>query len=210
MADYLNEFDADIYIVQEVCDCWYVICFYNVLQYISIIPHERTLKRLISLFPRAKQHLYKPYLLAGTDTRTGQNVAMISKIDPIKPLNRSNEFWKYPIPNSNCEWNHNPGDYIDVDKHFQASFRIDGIDKPVSIFNIHLVPDPKIPEQCSKREAQAMILANMIKNSINLGEYIIITGDYNDYSDQIPDCNVMYYVYTYICTHNIVCIMNIE
>ena len=40
---------------------------------------------------------YTPYLLKGTDTSTGQNVGMLTRVDPIKTLYRTEVRYDYPI-----------------------------------------------------------------------------------------------------------------
>jgi predicted extracellular nuclease len=41
---------------------------------------------------------YKSYMIKGTDTSTGQNVGMITKIDPELNLQRTDERVTYPLP----------------------------------------------------------------------------------------------------------------
>ena len=45
---------------------------------------------------------YTPYLIPGTDTATGQNVGMLSRIAPRVPLYRTEEKYEYPIEGSVC------------------------------------------------------------------------------------------------------------
>jgi hypothetical protein len=42
------------------------------------------------------------YLIQGKDTATGQNVGILTLIDPVKPLYRTEERIAYPIPHSTC------------------------------------------------------------------------------------------------------------
>ncbi len=45
---------------------------------------------------------YKFFLVPGTDTATGQNCALITKIDPAGPMTRTEARASYPIAGSSC------------------------------------------------------------------------------------------------------------
>ena len=45
---------------------------------------------------------YVAYLKKGTDTATGQNVGIITRVDPIENLWRSSETVPYPVAGSSC------------------------------------------------------------------------------------------------------------
>ena len=45
---------------------------------------------------------YMPYLKKGTDTSTGQNVGMLTRVDPFVSLYRSETKYNYPIYGSTC------------------------------------------------------------------------------------------------------------
>eukprot|EP00026_Physarum_polycephalum_P013575 Phypoly_transcript_13992.p1 GENE.Phypoly_transcript_13992~~Phypoly_transcript_13992.p1 ORF type:complete len:126 (+),score=9.27 Phypoly_transcript_13992:156-533(+) len=47
---------------------------------------------------------YLPYLLLGTDTHTGQNVGLLTRIDPSTDILRTGASVPYPIPSSTCEY----------------------------------------------------------------------------------------------------------
>ena len=66
---------------------------------------------------------YKPYLKKGTDTGTGQNVGMITRIDPLINLYRSEEKVAYPIPDSKCGSTSVTGT-TGVSKHYITEFNI--------------------------------------------------------------------------------------
>ena len=44
-----------------------------------------------------EHHGYEPYMVKGTDTATGQNVALLSRIDPDIPLERTEARVSYPM-----------------------------------------------------------------------------------------------------------------
>ena len=166
-ARYLSNIDADIIVLIEVSDCW-------------------TCQMLIGNMTQSDQ--YRGYLIKGKDMFTGQNICLITKIDPVSNLTRSNARHKYPITNSKCGYNDEPVSY-GVSKHVKATFHIDGFGKNIDIYGIHLLSQPTNPKNCAKREAQAMVLSDMIRDSVNNDHYVIIAGDYNDYDDIIKDRN---------------------
>jgi len=129
---------------------------------------------------------YNPYLIKGTDTSTGQNVGMLTKIDPTIDLYRSDLHVSYPIQNSECNYNGTSGSYT-VSKHYITEFNIQDI--PIAMISAHLLSKPTDPERCVKREAQAMVLQNIIKEYINKKYEIIVIGDLNDYDKDILDIN---------------------
>ena len=45
---------------------------------------------------------YNFYLVQGTDRKTGHNVAMLTKVDPIEDITRYEGATKYPNPNTLC------------------------------------------------------------------------------------------------------------
>ena len=77
MAKEIERINADIYVLVEVEDC-------SILDYVIDQMTDKT--------------LYKRYLVQGTDSSTGQDVALLTKIDPITPLTRSKDYVNYPLP----------------------------------------------------------------------------------------------------------------
>lgn len=129
---------------------------------------------------------YEPYLIKGTDTATGQNVGMLSKIDPVKSIIRSNEKYSYPLDNSECGYT---GDVstTGVSKHYISEFNINGIN--ICIIGAHLIAFPTDKSRCAKREAQASILQQVIYNYTLKGFEIIMMGDFNDFDNTVVDMN---------------------
>jgi exonuclease III len=129
---------------------------------------------------------YKPYLIKGKDTSTGQNVGMLTKVDPIVDLYRSEERVTYPIPGSQCGYT---GDPIEtgVSKHYITEFSINEI--KVALIGAHLIAFPTDPLRCSEREAQATILQNVVINYVKKGYEIVVMGDFNDFDSDPLDAN---------------------
>lgn len=128
---------------------------------------------------------YSPYFIQGTDTGTGQNVAMLSKLVPQIPLYRSEEKVAYPIDGSMCgsEKNGTTG----VSKHYITEFNMFGLN--VAVIGAHLLAIPTDPDRCAQREGQAIVLQNMVTFYVDKGYEVILIGDMNDYDNDISDVN---------------------
>lgn len=129
---------------------------------------------------------YVPYLKKGTDTSTGQNVGMLTRVDPVRSLYRTEMKYSYPIPGSKCGYTGNNGT-SGVSKHFITEYVISDIN--IAFISSHLLAIPTDPTRCSEREAQASVLQSVIFNYINNGYEVIMIGDFNDYDNEIMDVN---------------------
>lgn len=128
----------------------------------------------------------KPYLIQGTDTSTGQNVGLITKIDPSKDLYRSDERVSYPIPNSKCGYTGAPST-SGVSKHYISEFTI-GTTK-LALIGVHFLAFPLDATRCAEREAQAQVIQNVISKYSALKYEIIVMGDLNDFDGVVLDAN---------------------
>ena len=128
---------------------------------------------------------YNPFLIKGTDTATGQNVGMLSRIDPTSSLNRTEEKLYYPVDGSECGYTSNGT--TGVSKHYISHFNINDMD--IAIISAHLIAFPTDKARCSKREAQATILQNEIYNHLQQGYEVIMMGDFNDFDNLVEDMN---------------------
>jgi exonuclease III len=129
---------------------------------------------------------YKSYLKKGTDTSTGQNVGMLTRIDPLKDLYRTENRYDYPISGSNCGYTGAPGN-AGVSKHYITEFLFQNMS--VAFISAHLLAIPDDPSRCSQREAQASILQGIISDFISRKYEVIMLGDFNDYDNEILDVN---------------------
>jgi exonuclease III len=129
---------------------------------------------------------YVPYLKKGTDTSTGQNVGMLTLIDPVKSLYRSELKHNYPVVDSTCGYTGSPGS-SGVSKHYITEFSFNGLN--VAFIAAHLLAIPDDINRCTQREAQASVLQNVIFNFIQNEYEIIMLGDFNDYDAEILDVN---------------------
>jgi len=128
---------------------------------------------------------YLPYLKKGTDTATGQNVGMITKVDPLVDLYRDETHITYPISGSQCGYTGNSSS--GVSKHYITEFALNDI--KVAMIGAHFVAIPTEPSRCSQREAQAQVIQNNVFSYISKGYEIIVIGDMNDYDGEVLDIN---------------------
>ena len=129
---------------------------------------------------------YVPYLKKGTDTSTGQNVGMLTRVDPLINLYRNELRYNYPIPGSNCGYNGSVGS-SGVSKHYITEFKFNGYN--VAFIAAHLLAIPTDPTRCAEREAQASVLQNVIFSYVNKEYEVIMLGDFNDYDAEVLDIN---------------------
>jgi exonuclease III len=128
---------------------------------------------------------YASYLKKGTDTGTGQNVGLLTRIDPLISLYRTENKYSYPIEGSKCGYTGSGS--TGVSKHYITQFKLNGLD--VVFISAHLIAIPNDIARCAQREAQASILQEVIYNFINNNNEIIMIGDFNDYDAEVLDVN---------------------
>lgn len=128
---------------------------------------------------------YNGYLIKGSDTSTGQNVGMLTKMDPIDDLTRTDEKYSYPIEGSECGYNGEGT--TTVSKNYITYFKWNNI--KVAFIAFHLIAYPTQDDRCSKREAQAKIIEKEIIENVNNGYEIFVLGDFNDYDEDVLDLN---------------------
>jgi exonuclease III len=129
---------------------------------------------------------YTPYLKKGTDTSTGQNVGMLTRIDPAVNLYRTELKYNYPIPGSKCGYTGSVGSQ-GVSKHYITEFKFNGYN--IAFIAAHFLAIPTDPSRCAQREAQASVLQNTIFSYVNKGYEVIMLGDFNDYDAEVMDVN---------------------
>lgn len=135
---------------------------------------------------RLNDNSYTPYLKKGTDTSTGQNVGMLTRVDPSVSLYRTELKYNYPIPGSKCGYTGSTGS-SGVSKHYITEFKFNGYN--IAFIAAHLLAIPTDPSRCAQREAQASVLQNTIYSYINKGYEVIMLGDFNDYDAEVLDVN---------------------
>jgi hypothetical protein len=128
---------------------------------------------------------YKPYLKQGTDSATGQNVGILTRLDPIKNLYRTENRYNYPIPGSLCGYTGTGS--TGVSKHYITEFKINEID--IALIAAHLIAIPTDSSRCAQREGQASVLQPIIMDYINKKYEVIMLGDFNDFDSEVLDLN---------------------
>src|SRR5262245_8676471 len=92
VANLLVNLNADIVVIPETQNC-------------------AVLDSLLAINNSIATMGYKPYLIYGTDVATGQNVGLITRIDPVTDLRRTEATGTTP-PGSTCITGYNPSDKI--------------------------------------------------------------------------------------------------
>ena len=128
---------------------------------------------------------YTPYLKKGTDTSTGQNVGMLTRIDPLVSLYRTEEKYNYPIQGSKCGYTGSGS--TGVSKHYITEFKLGNMN--VAFIAAHLLAIPTESSRCAQREGQASVLQPVIANYISRKYEVIILGDFNDFDGEVLDVN---------------------
>lgn len=165
VADVIARVRPDILVMQEVQNCEMV-------------------RRLAAQLETRGHPGYKAYLVKGTDTGTMQNVALLTKVDPVVNLRRTTDRATWPLVGNTCGFNGAGGDY-GVSKHFATHFRIGG--KLVSVLAFHFLAFPTMNQRCAQREAQATVMRRLVDEELRKGHEVILLGDMNDYSDKHTD-----------------------
>jgi len=163
VAAELEALNADIVSFEEVQDCY-------------------VLNKLNGLIPQLN---YIPYLVLGTDTATGQNVGILTRIDPQVNLARTALRVNYPIPNTQCQTT-SRGDSA-VSKHYYTTFNISGLPRPLTLLGMHFLAYPDDVYRCVEREAQASVIKSLIASALTQGHSVVSVGDLNDFDGLILD-----------------------
>ncbi|KAF1319784.1 Endonuclease uclease phosphatase, partial [Globisporangium splendens] len=170
VAENIKVMDSDIVQLNEVGDCF-------------------ALQVLIAEIAALGDSTYKPYLVRGTDTATGQNSALITRVDPIVDLKRTEATAAIPVSNSTCPTASGISSKKGVSKHFYTTFNVSGFAKPISVIGAHLLANPQNAQRCFDREAQATVLASLASTELLNDRHVILSGDLNDFSKVYPDRN---------------------
>lgn len=109
---------------------------------------------------------YVPRLVKGKDNATGQDVCMLTRIDPeeFKRTDRRAPFG---------------GATTGVSKNYYASFTIDSL--KIAFIGLHLLAFPNNAARAAEREAQASVIVSLGDSLTQEGYKIIVLGDFNDY-----------------------------
>jgi exonuclease III len=128
---------------------------------------------------------YMPYLKKGTDTSTGQNVGMLTRVDPVVSLYRTEDRYDYPIYGSTCGYTGTGS--TGVSKHYITEFKLSNMN--IALIGTHFVAIPTDSSRCAQREGQASVLQPVIANYVSKGYEVILIGDLNDFDGVVLDVN---------------------
>jgi endonuclease/exonuclease/phosphatase family metal-dependent hydrolase len=167
MAAELDALDADIVVVQETENCF-------------------SLQRVRAQMKTGAD--YKVFFVQGKDSSTGQDVLLLSRVDPQDPVYRTDARASYPVAGSQCGWS-TPGD-TSISKNLFARFVVSGF-PPFLLVGLHLVARPTDPERCAQREAQATLARDAVKAELakNRDYGVVVLGDMNDWDDALIDAD---------------------
>jgi exonuclease III len=136
---------------------------------------------------------FKPYMIGGRDTSTGQNVGLLTKIDPVVDLWRTEARASYPVKDTMCgaavpDDLRGSGGQQGVSKHYVAEFDL-GRGLRLALVGAHLLAQDNRSGsvRCWKREAQAEVLRDVVVGLAEHGNEVILLGDLNDLDrDALP------------------------
>ena len=115
---------------------------------------------------------YRPYFVEGTDTATGQDVALLSRVT-IDTMTRDSRR------------GHSGSTRKGVSKHYVATLTVG--DLRLGLVGIHLLARPSKQNRVGPREAQADAVRRMASDLIEDGRSVIVWGDFNDFDDRTRD-----------------------
>jgi len=165
IADVLAELDADLINLAEVESC-------------------DELHDLLQTDALRNGH-YSPYMVQGKDTSTGQDVGMLTRVDPQQDLFRTENRVEYPLPSTQCTSTYT-GTY-GVSKHYITTLDVNDI--PLAVISCHLLAFPDDENRCVQREAQVSVMAEVVGEYVSRGYEVIFTGDFNDFDSAVVDAN---------------------
>lgn len=116
---------------------------------------------------------YAPYLKKGRDTYTGQDVAMLTRVDPKYALMRFDEKGRSGSVKKN------------VSKNYYSVFELG--DMKVAIIGLHFLSGPDRKDRLHSRQAQAESMAMLARQLCQQGHEIIMLGDFNDFDGTVID-----------------------
>lgn len=114
---------------------------------------------------------YKPYFIQGKDTFTGQDVALLSRIDPDGGvIERDDREGRSGTATSQ------------VSKNYFAKMTV-GTAR-IALIGLHLLAQPTSLERMPKRQAQAEVVRALAVELEKQGRQVIVLGDLNDWDGE--------------------------
>jgi endonuclease/exonuclease/phosphatase family metal-dependent hydrolase len=117
---------------------------------------------------------YEPYFVQGTDTGTGQDVTLLTRIDP-----ESGGIQRDKRAATSGGATHS------VSKNYYAKLKVG--DQQIALVGLHLRAFPDRQDLKPVREAQAKVIAQLATDLTLQGYSVVVMGDFNDF-DGSPEC----------------------
>ena len=130
------------------------------------------------------------YLVEGTDTFLRQQVGLITRLQPSRPLVRTGLHEAFPIDAaSTC--GAAPHGSSGISKHYIARLQVEGLPHgrggnghgpaTLVVVGLHLKAIPTQPRSCHQREAQAKVAQGILTGALAESPYVVVMGDLNDF-----------------------------
>ncbi len=117
-------------------------------------------------------HGYRPYFVNGTDTATGQDVALLSRIE-LESISRDSRKGS------------SGGTRKGVSKHYIATLRAG--DLRLGLVGLHFLAGPTRENRRADREAQADAVRRMARELDEDDFSVVVWGDFNDFDGETLD-----------------------
>jgi exonuclease III len=140
------------------------------LVHLSEVENPRALRTFNDKFLTGQG--YRPYLVPGTDTATGQDVALLSRIELEKITTDRRKGFSGKTRKS-------------VSKHYVATLRAG--DLRLGLVGLHFLAGPTREHRKADREAQADAVRRMARELADRGRSVIVWGDFNDFDGRTLD-----------------------
>lgn len=140
------------------------------LVHLSEVENPRALKTFNDKFLVGQG--YRPYLVPGTDSATGQDVALLSRIELEKIFRDPRKGFSGKTRKS-------------VSKHYVATLRAG--DLRLGLVGLHFLAGPLREHRKADREAQADAVRRMARELAARGRSVIVWGDFNDFDGRTLD-----------------------
>lgn len=130
---------------------------------------------------------YRPYLINGKDTTTGQDVALLTRIDPENEIIERDD-------REGQSGHVSKG----VSKNYFAKLNLDG--RKIALIGFHLLAHPTQSNLRFEREAQAEVIHRLALELLQQAWLPVVLGDFNDFDgsdgsrdhiDSMPITNVL-------------------
>jgi len=134
-----------------------------------------------------KDRGYMPYLIKGKDSYTGEDVALLTRIDPEgDSIARDDRTAQIGAVKKS------------VSKNYYAKMTVNN--RKLALIGIHFLAQPNREDRRLQREAQAEVIRRLAEEQAAAGYEVIVMGDFNDYDgeeacrdhiDSMPITNVL-------------------